>query len=56
MLTLISDNIIVMCNRDKNELYSLRAQGENKQKTDWLKKYGNQVCTVFSSHSRQMLG
>jgi hypothetical protein len=35
------NNIIVMCNKVENELYTLRAKGEKKQKTDWLKKYCN---------------
>jgi hypothetical protein len=28
----------VICNKVENELYRLRAQGEKKQKTNWLKK------------------
>jgi hypothetical protein len=32
------NSITVICNRVGNELYRLRAQGEMKQKTDWLKK------------------
>jgi hypothetical protein len=32
------NSIIVMRNRVENELYRLRAQGEKKQKTDWMKK------------------
>jgi hypothetical protein len=30
--------ITVMFNKVENELYRLRAKGEKKQKTDWLKK------------------
>jgi hypothetical protein len=32
------NNIIVMCNKAENELHTLRAQEEEKQKTDWSKK------------------
>jgi hypothetical protein len=32
------NSITVICNKVENGLYRLRAQGEKKQKTDWLKK------------------
>jgi hypothetical protein len=32
------NNIIVMCNKVETELYTVIAQGEKKQKTDWFKK------------------
>jgi hypothetical protein len=32
------NNITVMCNKAENELHTLRAQEEEKQKTDWSKK------------------
>jgi hypothetical protein len=34
----IKNSNTVMCNRVENGLCRLRAQGEKKQKTDWLKK------------------
>jgi hypothetical protein len=29
------NKITVMCNKVKSELYKLRSEGENKQKTNW---------------------